>query len=168
MAVQTYDKGKIISVSNPIDFIYVHYIPEELTEAVEAEYDEQGDIIGRSSPYVYYKSTQARTFEFPLHLYADSDAEEEVLKRVRWLQSFQYPDYSGQLMRPPGMLRILLGRNFVNLKGVMKGCSVAWKAPYDLLSGIPMQAEISVTLQEVVDVPYDYTHFKPSALKREH
>lgn len=162
-----FDKGKIINTENVFDFIYIKYIPEEFTESVEADYEEQTDIIGRSSPFVYYKSTGARKLEFNLFLFAEGDAEEEIKNRVRWLQSFQYPDYSGQVMRPPKKVQIVLGRNFIQITGILRGCSVTWKAPYDTDNGVPMHAEIGISLQEVVDIPYGYQHFKPAIMRRE-
>ena len=162
----TYNRGKIVNDEDPRDFIYIHYIPEELTENTSAEYNEQGGIIGRSAPYIFYANTQARTFEFPFYLMAQSNAEEEVKKRVRWLQSFLFPDYSVPVIKPPKMLRLFIGRDFVNFRGVLKDCPVTWRAPYDVLTGVSMYAEISISIQEVVDIPYSYQDFKPAALRR--
>ena len=159
-----YNRGKITNLEDPTDSIYF-YVPEELNESIEASYDEQGDIIGRSSPYVAYKSTGARTVDISIIFFAMEDAEEEVLKKIRWLQSFLYPDYSGQIVKPPKMLRVMVGKGFIDIKGILKSCPVSWKSPYDTYSGLPFRAELTLNIQEVVNIPYDYRSFKPASMR---
>lgn len=166
MPVKTYDKGKIINRRDPSDFIYIHYIPPQFNETVSAQYNEQNDIIGRSAPYIYYSSTDARTLQIELHFFAIEDAEEEVKKRIDWLKSFCYPDYSSAVMKPPKMLKLILGKNFINWIGVIQECSPQYQAPYDIKTGLPMYATVDFNFKEVVTVPRSYDYFKPSVLKR--
>lgn len=164
--IQGFTRGKLINEDNVADFIYIHYIPEELTETTEAQWDQENDVIGRSVPYIYYRSTSARFFEITLHLFAQEDAREEVLKRARWVQSFCYPSYSSQLATPPRSLRIILGQDFINMKGVLRSLPLEWKAPYDLITGISHYATIVVNILEVVDVPLTAEDFRPKTLRR--
>ncbi len=159
-------KGKLVSLEDPSDYIYFFYLPDDMNENVEAQYNEESSIIGRSAPFFSYQSTGARTFEFLLYLIAEEEAYEEVYKRIRWLQSFCYPDYTGPLMRPPKKLQLFIGSGFVVMKGIIRSANVTWKKPLDAFIGYPMVAEIPINFNEVVTEPYDYTSFKPTIMRR--
>lgn len=130
-------------------------LPNEVSEEVSPNWSEMGDVIGRSAPVFGYASTGARTISFQLMFFAVQDAREEVFRRVQWLQSLKYPEYQANFMLPPHRVRVMGGK-WLYLLGFVEQCSVQWGAPWARPGWMPMKAEISLTVKEIVTNPYDY------------
>ena len=147
--------GRIRDLDVPGSYIDFYYIPDSIPDTVSPDWSELGPIIGRSAPIQSYGHTGARTLQIDLHFVAESDAYEEVFKKITWIQSLKYPEYRGQFMKPPHRISLVIGR-FIAIDGILKDAPVTWKAPYDSDTMYPMLAETSLTIEEVVDTPYGY------------
>ena len=143
------------------EFIDFYYVPEEISDSVEPTYEEFV-IIGRSSPIQGYSSTGARSISLELQFFAEEDARTEVFDKIQWIQSLKYPEYIGQMIKPPHTVSLILGR-FLALEGILKSADVAWKAPYDTETKYPMYAVTTITIEESVKVPYDYRAVRRSS-----
>lgn len=166
VAIADFRRGKLVNQDDPNDYMYFFFVPDEVSEGTSANYQEQTEIVGRTSPYQSYSNNNARTIQLQIWLVAESDAKVEVFDRARWLQSFLYPDYQSQVMKPPAKLGLFLGKEFINIIGIIKSVDVSWKAPYDAY-GYPMLAEIPLNITEVVQTPYDRTKFHRTLVNRE-
>jgi len=141
------------------DSRYITYVPDEIEEGVEAEYQEQ-TIIGRSAPIEGYSATGARTLSFSFTLFPtesgdpESVIKAEVFDMVMWLRSFVYPEYKGNFMFPPHRLQVIMG-SFLNVVGIMKSAPVTWMKPFDPSTLFPHQAQLNFELTETVEDPFD-------------
>ncbi len=148
-------------LGSSLDF---QYMEDAITDSVEAEWSPT-TILGRSAPIMGYSSTGARELGLTLYFVATEDAVRDVHRKVSWLQSLKYPEYVGTFMRPPRRVRLIIG-DFVCLDGILKGAPVSWKGPYDSGNGAdhirPMRAEVQLTIQEIVDSPYDFSRVRRS------
>lgn len=140
--------------SAPGGFIDFFYIPGEISDSVNADWQEH-TIIGRSSPLHFYGSTSARTIQLELNFVAETNAFEEVFQKVAWIQSLKYPEYRGKYMRPPHRVSLIIGR-FISLDGILKTADVTWRAPYDSETKFPMLAVVNLSIEEAVETPYGY------------
>lgn len=168
------------------------YMPQQFSEAKQAEYS-QVPIMGRSEPLLGYGSSTGRIFQIGLSLLATGDkggsrdtpdwqqraAEEEVIKPLRLLSSWVYPDYRNDRMSIPPRLLLVIG-SWLSIRVVLINYSAQYMAPYgrqdvgaftsntnfspvdgplslvQLAGGasdslIPYRADVAMTLQEVND-----------------
>jgi len=156
------------------DFIH---IPEQINETIETNYNEI-TIIGRSSPIQGYSDTGARTVSFDLTFVAtELDAANEVdairrqvFEKMRFLQSFAFPEYDGNVMKPPHRIQIIIG-SFLNIVGILQSVPLVWRAPYGigqsdardqgsgnrvLAPNYPMVADINLTVIETLAIPLSF------------
>ena len=149
-------RGRIrdLDLGSGSEYIDFFYVPEEITDSVTPEWNPI-TVIGRSAPIHAYSGTGARSLALELNFFAEADAYNEVFKKVAWIQSLKYPEYIGKRMKPPHKVSLIVGR-FIALDGILMSAEVSWKAPYDVETKFPMFATVSVTIEEVVENPYDY------------
>lgn len=135
------------------------FMSDSISESVEAEW-ESVPIIGRSAPIFGYSGTGAKSVGLELTFAAMSDATEEVMTQVQWLQSLKYPEYVGTVMFPPHPILLTIG-TFVSLYGFLQSADVSYSGPFETfgpegtLTLQPMVAKVNITVTELVSVPYD-------------
>lgn len=146
---------------SPNAYIDFFYIPEEIGDDVTPEYNDLV-IVGRSAPIHAYGSTSARALNLEIVFFAEEDARTEVFDKIQWIQSLKYPEYVGKRMKPPHRVSLVIGR-FIAFEGIVRQAPVRWQAPFELDTKYPMRATVSLTIEEVVDVPYGYDQVRNSS-----
>ena len=135
----------------------------ETTDSAQAQYNPI-EIIGRSEPYQVYQSTGAReislTLTFAVQGATGSGIEESLLQEVKkkcdWCRALQYPTYVSDLMYPPPVVHLGMGKrlsaNGRSIRCIVTGSSVTWgaeDAPYDPTNLIPYVATVDMTFTAV-------------------
>lgn len=138
---------------------YMRFILQEFDDTVEASY-ESITIPGRSAEVSSYNYTQGKSIPVTMDLmagtgfYTGSDPTTSLHKDISFLQSLVYPDYSASLVNPPPVVLAYLGPS-TSIKGVVTNVSVKYLKPYTI-TGIPMRAQITVTIKQSTEYPPDY------------
>ena len=138
---------------------YMRFILQEFDDTVEASY-ENITIPGRSAEVSSYNYTQGKSIPVSMELmagtgfYTGSDPTTALHKDISFLQSLVYPDYSASLVNPPPVVLAYLGPS-TSIKGVVTNVSVKYLKPYTT-TGIPMRAQIVVTIKQSTEYPPDY------------
>jgi len=158
-------EGAIVDFdSDTNDRIKFDYIPGEITESIQANWEEV-TIIGRSNPILTWGSTGARQVSLQLTFFADGNdggVRKEVFQKIRFLQSFQFPEYASNNVFAPHRVHLILG-TFINIVGIMEASEVTWKAPYELDTKLPLMAEIPLTIKETDLDPRGFKAFRDDA-----
>lgn len=138
----------------------LQFMPDTITDSKRANFTDYV-ILGRSSPLKGYQNGPSRTIEFTAVFFASPHQENpsptpgEIKTKVDWLMSLPYPDYSAGIM-PPHRCFVQIGEN-VSLIAVCTAASVTYRKgiPWDLGPGLVHGAEVSLSFEEVKDVPVD-------------
>lgn len=137
-------------------------IPESLSESKSAAYDQQ-TIRGRSVPVYGYSHSETRTVDLSMVLPAiegggvsantspNLSSGAEIVDTVKKLKSAVYPRYQG-LIYPPTRVSLTVGMFLHVPTAVITSISITWGDSYDE-SGYPLSAEVSLTFEEVEDIP---------------
>lgn len=104
-------------------------------------------ILNRSSGVVNFSSSENETVSFSIGLYAYEDATSEVADAVKALRSLVFPIAPGT--KPPSVCYLTYGGIFDSWRCVVSNVSVSY--PHDIWddAGVPMSAEVSISLLEV-------------------
>ena len=138
---------------------YMRFILQEFDDTVEASY-ESITIPGRSAEVSSYNYTSGKSIPVSMDLmagtgfYTGSNPTTSLHKDISFLQSLVYPDYSASLVNPPPVVLAYLGPS-TSIKGVVTNVSVKYLKPYTT-TGIPMRAQITVTIKQSTEYPPDY------------
>ena len=138
-------------------FIYFYWLPSEISENVEASWDPQEEIIGRSEPIYGYRNTSGLKFSFELYFVAIRDTFEDVWQKVRFVQGLTMPDYSSAVMKPPPRVRVQIAGWFDHT-GIIMSAPVTWMAPF-WIDGFPQVAKVDFELTEISDNLKDQSDF---------
>ena len=138
----------------------LQFLPDSISDSKRANFADY-PILGRSSPLRGYQMGPPRTVEFTAVFFAAPHQENatpspaEIKTKVDWLMSLPYPDYSAGIM-PPHRCFVQIGEN-ISLIGVCTNASAVYKkgVPWDLGPGYAHGVEVSLTFEEVRDVPVD-------------
>ena len=114
-------------------------MPQTITESKSALWNEI-PIIGRSLPLVGYSGSTSRSMSISLQFAAmvpnGSDPENPVkyssdwvIKQVRWLESKTYPSYTGDIVRPPPGLVVIIGQA-LGMQCTLNSVSTTWEGPW--------------------------------------
>lgn len=148
MAIQTSIPGRIIVESPGRGIVDFTSIPDEVTEDTQATWNEMSDILSRSAPFYSYASSNGRKISFTLQIHSDVSAD-NVERDVRVLQSTQFPDYKSQVVKPPPLVRCIIGNDWIKIQGILVLGGITWSSPYDINSGKPMNASAAIEVWEV-------------------
>jgi len=144
-------KGIIFSDSNRNNFLRFLTIPDEVSETMQANWEEETEIIARSAPFMAYKNSAGRKVGLSLIIHSDTSAQ-EVQDQVRWLQATQLPEYGQQIIKPPPLFRMYIGTRWMAIRGVLVLTGdVAWNSPFIGDEGIPHMATVGIEMTEVFD-----------------
>lgn len=104
---------------------------------------------GRSHPFIQWSNGGKRIVGFKLKFFR-TENESEVRRKVRWLQSLQYPEYSsdGRLLAGPHKVLFLFGNTFgSDQKWIVESVQVQygelWSKKLE-----PYSAEVDISLME--------------------
>lgn len=132
------------------------------------------DIIGRSSPIYGYQSSGSTGFNLTIPLHGPIEASDErkvehVKEACDWFHSLTYPDYGGdelprngglQILRPPHRVLVTLA-NWKSMVCIVMNVSIDAGDVWDVRTGLPTMATVTITLQEVDEIPKGVYDVRP-------
>ena len=127
------------------EVIHFHMIPDDVSDSMSANYDQQ-TIRGRSLPIKSYNDSGPRSISFTATLHSSYNQDNSITFTVNKLRALVYPDYEGKRIYPPLCL-IRIGDLIV--KSVVTSVNVTWKKPYR--NQTYMFAEVAINAEEVMD-----------------
>lgn len=116
-------------------------------------------IAGRTNPYIQWSSSDERKVSFDLKLYRLTNDNQEVNKKIKWLESLQYPEYDteGYLIAAPHRVLFIFGERYTGeQKWVVESAKVTFSNLWtkDLN---PLFATVSLSLVEWNEENINYT-----------
>lgn len=87
---QTNKQLFIVDLSSPDETMEIQFVPQELRMSGTTNHARM-DVVGRNNPLYQYINGEDSIF-LELDFYADDENKEDVVERVRWLQSLRYND----------------------------------------------------------------------------
>lgn len=138
-----------------------HAMPETYSDSKSPTWSNT-NIIGRSSPIKGYSHSESRkiTFVFNFHSSVEQDdptTPQDVYEACQFLISLAYPDYDGGI-KPPHAVLISLGP--LTMRGVVSNVQATYKGPWDINTGHPYNASVSVTVDEADYIPKSYSEIR--------
>ena len=118
------------------------------------------DIPGRTQPYHMYSFNSSPETTLPIRLgvgftHHSADA---LWADINFLISLCYPDYSGQVVRPPHEVLVFLS-GYKNFKGLVKSVQETARAGWNS-SGKPLTAEMALSVSIIYEFPPDLNDFR--------
>lgn len=106
---------------------------------------------GLSHPRLQYVAGDARVLQFTVTFYRVPD----LRQRVRWLQSLQYPEHTGNaISSAPHRVMLLFGSLFQDVVWVVPSVKVKYSHPFTAALE-PLRADVEMTLEEFIEVSRD-------------
>lgn len=163
IAAQALHQYKIIDMETG-DYFVFHAMPENGYSLDKQVRWADTDILGRSSPIKGYTSSDAASFSIRIPLFSsieqgDTRTPYDVLSATQFFLSLTYPDYQNGV-KPPHKCMLLFGQQIIGAIVVPMGCSIEYPGPWDTASGLSFRAIVSMTFQEVADIPWDYKEIR--------
>ena len=140
--------GYIVDVETGEQLVF-SFNPEAISDDKSVSYAVI-KIAGRSNPYIQWSSSDERKVSFELKFYRLTNDNQEVNKKVRWIESLQYPEHDaeGYLVAAPHRVLFIFGERYTgDTKWVVDGAKVAFNNLWtkDLL---PLFATVNISLIE--------------------
>lgn len=140
-------------------YIVFPYFPASMTEEKQNNWA-QVDIIARSEPVIGYGHSGPRTCTLELMFAATTDIQSEVLDKVDFIRSFDYPEYAAGGPLPPHVAHLALG-DIIAMDCVLVNYRVEYTAPYTATArALPYIAHVSTTWYETSKVPWQFSHVR--------
>ena len=119
-------------------------------------------IIGRSSPILGYSNSEGASFSLSVPIFAsieqgDGRTVQDVREACDFFLSLAYPDYTGGDVKPPHRCRLYMAGQLKVQEVVCTNVDVNYLGPWDVDSGLSHRASVTISFQEVDDVPKDYS-----------
>lgn len=147
--------------------------PEEINESKSVDWSNVA-IIGRAEPYLVYSSSGPRIFTFTLGFMSsvdgtDTGEADEVRKSMAFIESLAYPDVSHGIVVPPPTCILVIGK-LLDTRVVLTNYNFRWLGPWELsdafVPDLPMRAEATITLQEILRLPPTSSEVRRGVLGR--
>ena len=151
--------GKIQMYSTVLDSIIDFPVyPEQIEQSRVANYDAMPDIIYQYEPWIVYKNSGPREQSLSFHLHRDlwtgNHLDGNANKLIKFCEANTFPTYSGSIVNAPKVRLYFDGSLFIS--GVITNTLVNWQGPIGLDNWY-LEFTLSLTIQEVSDVPLDAT-----------
>jgi len=145
-----YTKGYLVEAETQEIFEF-QYNPSTISDEKSSAYATI-KIPGMSHPRYQFISGEARKIQFTLKLFGKN-----VKKNASWLQSLQYPEYeNGVLKKTPHPVIFILGDLYPGTTCIVRSVKVIYSKLFDKESLLPLNAEVSITLEESVKDSVNY------------
>jgi hypothetical protein len=158
----TFARGFIVDTQTN-ERLEFQYNPIELTDSIASGWVKQ-KAPGSTHPRLQWSGGGERSWSFKLQLFRESTDDEEVMKRVSWLQSLMYPKYddSGQLERGPAICKFVFGKLY-STQVIVDKCDVKY---YKLFTPalLPLLADVDLRLVEYEPEARSFDQIRPGEL----
>ncbi len=152
LSIDTSDPSKASNGTEKLEF---QYVPTELAYNREASLATI-DVVGRNNPLQQWTGGNT-SMSFSLDFYAEDEAREEVIKKVRWLQALTYQKQNGSTP----LVKLVFGDMFLSEIWRVKTANVKYSNFHPAKNFKPCQANVEITLQldsrDERGNPYDFT-----------
>jgi hypothetical protein len=126
-----------------LERIEIQYVPRELTDSRGAQYSEV-QIVGRNNPILSFGGG-ADELTFELDFYSEEDNKEDVIRKVRWLQSLVNADGYDD---GPEDVRLTFGKLYANYLWRVKTVIARFSNFAENKNWMPQQAYVRVVLSK--------------------
>ena len=151
--------GVLFEQGNPIQLLRLYFMDTEITESMTANY-EQNTMVGRTSPLYAFQNVSGKTVSLNLHFVADVCPALQVHQKIKWLQTFLYPQDNGVHTIPPKKVILSLGF-YLGMRGVITEVTAVHKPPFaglgfgsenstfnGFFTMFPVYATVAITIAE--------------------
>jgi len=131
------------------------YNPSAITDEKSTSYAAI-KIPGMSHPRYQYVSGEPRRISFKIELF-----KEDVKQKALWLQSLQYPEHSGSMMKnAPHRVILIFGDLYPGVTCIVKQVKVRFFSLFDQENLKPLRAEVDISLEEYVDESINFSEVR--------
>jgi len=122
------------------------YNPNEISDEKSTAYAAI-KVPGMSHPRYQFVAGEARKISFKVEFFKGP-----VKERVRWLQSLQYPEHDGTMLKnAPHRVLFIFGDLFPGVVCIVPSVKARFFHLFDQSTLAPQRAEVDVTLEEYVE-----------------
>ena len=141
-------------------------MPAEFTESKSAVY-QPTNILGRSEPIFSYSHSDPRVFNLTLTFVVHGDPVngprpyEELIKPIRLIRSWVYPDYSGEQPAIPHRLLFVVGK-WLSQRVFLQNYSIRYSAPWGYKDEYQEIIEVQEVFIEPTSTPAEMPLYTPT------
>lgn len=122
------------------------YNPNEIVDEKSTAYASI-KVPGMSHPRYQFVAGEARRISFKIELFRGP-----VKERVKWLQSLQYPEHDGTMLKnAPHRALFIFGDLFPGVICIVPSVKARFFHSFDQATLAPQRAEVDITLEEIVE-----------------
>lgn len=140
--------------------------PEELSNAVKANYTTMPDLLYQYEPWQLYTSSGPREQTFTFHFHRDmwtgDHTDGKAYELIQACKANCYPDYRGSAVETATVTLYISGNTVIS--GVMTGVTEDWKGPIGS-DGWWLECTLAITITEVSQYPLNYDSVRQQKLK---
>lgn len=139
--------------------------PEELSDAVKANYSTMPDMLYQYEPWQLYESSGPRsnsyTFNFHRDMWTGDHRDGKANELIRFCEANCYPDYQGSAVNTSLVTLYISGSNLIT--GILTDVSVKWDGPIGLDDWY-LHCELELSITEVSNTPLNYRSVRNKSL----
>lgn len=139
--------------------------PEELSDAVKANYTTMPDLLFQYEPWQIYNSSGPRSVSLSFHMHRDmwtgDHQDGKCNQLIRFCEAQCYPEFNGSAVNTSTVTMYIKGKKYVT--GVMTDVSTDWGGPIGN-DGFYLECTLKITITEVSEQPLNYSTMKNKGL----
>jgi hypothetical protein len=157
-------RGFLVDIATNERFEF-QYNPIEIADSIASGWVKQ-KAPGATHPRLQWAAGGERSWSFRLQFYRETRDDEEVSKKVRWLQSLMYPKYdeSGQLERGPAVCLFGFGTLY-SAQVVVDRCDARYFKLFTPGELQPLVAEVDLRLEEYEPEGRSFDQVRPGGAR---
>lgn len=138
----TYNELFIVELVEPFDRLAIQFVPKGITKTRSANYASIAPV-GRNNALMHYTGGQ-NTLPLTLEFYSDDETRQDVISKIRWLESLAMNDGSSN---PAPKVKIVMGDLFTYEVWRVTNVRTSMEAFDRPNSWLPMRAEVQLNFQ---------------------
>lgn len=128
----------IVELTSPFERLEIQYVPSEFSQPREADLSAI-DVVGRNNPTKQWTGGNT-SLSLQLDFYATDEAREEVMRKVRWLQSLTYKSRDGIVP----VVKLVFGSTFRDEEWNVKSVNPKFSNFHPAYNWLPCQAYVDI------------------------
>jgi len=124
-AARTYVNGDTVG-----DTLYFTSMPSNIGSGKSTAISSTS-VLGKAEPYRTFGASTGRSWSLDLQFFAEEDAKKEVVDKLNWCESLQYPVWHGSDVFGPPIIHFVFG-SFLNVNCLCKNVSSTIGGPWDV------------------------------------
>lgn len=148
------------------EYVYFPVYPEELSDAVKANYTTMPDVLYQYEPWQIYQSSgdRSNSYSFFWHrdIWGDHTSEsDETNKIIRFCEANCYPKYNGSAVNTSIVRLYFKGK--ILISGILTGVNVDWSGPLGHDDWY-LCCKLTLSITEISETPLNYDVVKAKGL----